>query len=113
MSRRKRTLVEGLTAHVTNRGNNKMATFRAESDYDTFLWFLRFAITKYKLHVHSYALMSNHFHLMMTPETATGLSRGMQCKSNSSRLCANPSGTASSSASLDAIDLSHQVKRQS
>lgn len=78
MSRRTRTLVEGLTVHVTNRGNNKTATFREDRDYEIFLWFLRFAITKYQLRVHSYALMSNHFHLMVTPDTATGLSRGMQ-----------------------------------
>jgi putative transposase len=78
MSRRKRTVVEGLTVHVTNRGNNKMVTFREEQDYETFLWFLRFATVKYKLRVHSYAVMSNHFHLMVTPETPMGLSRGLQ-----------------------------------
>ncbi|HEY3092388.1 MAG TPA: transposase [Vicinamibacterales bacterium] len=78
MSRRKRIFAEGLTVHVTNRGNNKMPVFRAEADYQTFLWSLRFVAMKYRLLVHAYALMSNHFHLMVTPELASGLSRGMQ-----------------------------------
>jgi len=78
MSHRKRTLVEGMTVHVTNRGNNKMMTFREEQDYETFLWFLRFAAVKYKLDVHSYAVMSNHYHVMVTPTSPLGLSRGMQ-----------------------------------
>lgn len=78
MSRRTRVFVEGLTVHVTHRGNNKTPTFRADADYQTFLWSLRFVTVKYRLRVHAYALMSNHFHVMVTPESATGLSRGMQ-----------------------------------
>jgi len=78
MSRRQRLFVEGLTLHITNRGNNKTTTFLSQSDYETFLWFLRFVTMKYRLRIHAYVLMSNHFHLMVTPETATGLSRGMQ-----------------------------------
>jgi putative transposase len=78
MSHRKRIVVDGLTLHVTHRGNNKTTTFRSEPDYETFLRFLQFVTMKYKVLIHAYALMSNHFHLMVTPETATGLSRGMQ-----------------------------------
>ena len=78
MSLRTRVYVEGLTVHVTHRGNNKMPTFRADADYQTFLWCLRFVTTKYRLLVHAYALMSNHIHLTVTPESASGLSRGMQ-----------------------------------
>jgi putative transposase len=78
MSHRQRVFVEGLTVHVTHRGNNKMATFRAESDYELFLWFLAFAARKYRLRVHAYTLMTNHIHMMVTPETAIGLARGMQ-----------------------------------
>jgi len=55
-----------------------MPVFRAEADYQTFLWSLRFVAMKYRLLVHAYALMSNHFHLMVTPRLASGLSRGMQ-----------------------------------
>lgn len=78
MSHRQRLFVDGLTLHVTTRGNNKTATFRSESDYETFLWCLRFVAMKYKVLIHAYVLMSNHFHLMATPATATGLPRAMQ-----------------------------------
>lgn len=78
MPSRKRIFAPGFTFHITQRGNNKCATFRDDGDYETFLWFLRFAIRRYNLHVHAYALMTNHFHLMATPESATCLSRAMQ-----------------------------------
>jgi putative transposase len=78
MARRRRVFLQGLTLHVTQRGNNRCATFRTDADYELFLWFLLFAMRRYKFHVHAYALMSNHFHLMVTPESPTALSRGMQ-----------------------------------
>ena len=78
MARRKRVFIEGLTLHVTQRGNNKCPTFLADSDFETFLWFLHFAMRKYRFDVHSYALMSNHVHIMVTPSSPTALARGMQ-----------------------------------
>jgi putative transposase len=75
---RKRIFAPGLTFHVTQRGNNKCATFRDDCDYETFLWSLRFAIRRYTLQVHAYALMTNHFHLMVTPDSVACLSRAMQ-----------------------------------
>lgn len=78
MPSRRRIFASGLTLHVTQRGNNKCATFRDDCDYETFLWFLRFAIRRYKLRVHAYALMTNHFHLMVTPDSVVSLSRAMQ-----------------------------------
>jgi putative transposase len=78
MAGRKRLFIEGLTLHVTQRGNNRCATFRDDSDYEMFLWFLRFAIRRHCLRVHAYALMTNHFHLMVTPQSAAALSRAMQ-----------------------------------
>jgi putative transposase len=78
MARRKRVFIEGLTLHVTQRGNNKCPTFVCDADFESFLWFLRFAMRRYHFLVHSYALMSNHFHLMVTPSSPTALPRGMQ-----------------------------------
>lgn len=78
MARRKRVFIEGLTLHMTQRGNNKCPTFLADADFETFLWFLRFAMRKYRFDVHSYALMSNHVHIMATPSSPTALARGMQ-----------------------------------
>ena len=78
MPRRKRVVIQGLTLHVTHRGNNRCATFRDDSDFESFLSSLTIVIRRYQFHVHAYALMSNHFHLMVTPGEPSGLSRGMQ-----------------------------------
>ena len=78
MARPRRLVLDGLTLHLTHRGNNRCATFCAESDYELFLWFLRFAQRRYAFQVHAYALMSNHFHLMITPGSRQALARGMQ-----------------------------------
>jgi putative transposase len=67
-----------MALHVTQRGNNRTATFRKPSDYETFLVCLRLAAARYDLQLHAYALMSNHFHLMVTPDTPDKLSRAMQ-----------------------------------
>lgn len=69
---------DGLTVHITHRGNNRTATYLASSDYEAFLWFLRFAAMRYEVSIHAYALMSNHFHVMATPMSSTALSRMMQ-----------------------------------
>lgn len=78
MPSRKRIFIEGFTLHVTQRGNNKCPVFHDDADYEIFLWFLLFAIRRYKLRVHAYALMTNHFHLMVTADSAAALSRAMQ-----------------------------------
>ena len=78
MSRRERLFAKGMALHVTQRGNNRTTTFLKPSDYEIFLFFLRLTTTRYALRLHAYALMSNHFHLMVTPESPEQLSRAMQ-----------------------------------
>jgi len=78
MARRERLFTRGMALHVTQRGNNRSVTFRKSSDYEMFLLFLRLAIARYRLQLHAYALMSNHFHLMVTPESPDQLARAMQ-----------------------------------
>jgi len=78
MARRHRIQVADLTQHVLNRGNNRCDIFRAEKDYAFFLLALRDASIRCKVEIHSYALMTNHFHLVATPRVATGLSDTMQ-----------------------------------
>lgn len=77
MPRRHRIQIADLTQHVINRGNNRCDIFRAEEDYLFFLLVLRDASVRHQLEVHSYALMTNHFHIMATPRVATGLSDAM------------------------------------
>jgi len=78
MFRRHRHFTDGITLHVTQRGNNRVQTFSDTSDFEWFLFSLRHAAHARGLHIHAYALMSNHFHLMVTPESVTSLPRTMQ-----------------------------------
>jgi len=77
MARPPRIHLSDLTHHVINRGNNRCDIFRAERDYAFFLASLRRAVEKHQVDVHSYTLMTNHFHLVATPRIETALSRAM------------------------------------
>ena len=77
MARRPRIHLADLTQHVINRGNNRCDLFRSDKDYAFFLTSLRDAAEKHQVDVHSYTLMTNHFHLVATPRIETGLSRAM------------------------------------
>ena len=56
--------------HVVQRGNNRVACFRQDSDYLVYLAHLRQLAEKYECAVHAYCLMTNHVHLLLTPESA-------------------------------------------
>jgi len=77
MARRYRIQLADLTHHVVNRGTNRCDIFRAEEDYLFFLLALRDASLRHQLDIHSYALMTNHFHIVVTPRVPTGLSDAM------------------------------------
>jgi putative transposase len=77
MARARRIQVADLTQHVLNRGNNRCDIFRAEEDYLFFLLTLRDASVRHQVDVHSYVLMTNHFHIVATPRTAKALSGAM------------------------------------
>lgn len=78
MARLRRILVPGVTQHVIQRGNGRCDIFRSPADYDMFLVMLRDVLTKFSLAVHSYVLMSNHVHLLVTPGDPKALPRVMQ-----------------------------------
>jgi len=77
MARPLRIEYEGAFYHVTSRGNERRRIFLAKSDYNQFKRYLKGAQEKYGYHLHSYVLMSNHYHLIIeTPER--NLSKLMQ-----------------------------------
>jgi REP element-mobilizing transposase RayT len=63
---------------VVQRGNNRTTVFGDTSDYRFFLSLLRHESARCSVAIHAYALMTNHFHLMVTPSDRTGLSTMMQ-----------------------------------
>ena len=68
MARQPRFVVPGIAQHVIQRGNNRSATFCDALDYHLFLEFLRDACQEHECSVHAYVLMTNHVHLLMTPQ---------------------------------------------
>jgi len=61
-----------------NRGNNRRTIFCDEVDCEWFLTILNRAAAQYHVSAHGYVLMTNHFHLLATPETPEALSRMMK-----------------------------------
>ena len=78
MARLPRLTLPGYPHHVIQRGNNRQAIFASTADYQVLLDLLRDNAQKFGVAIHAYVLMSNHFHLLATPQTADGLPMMMQ-----------------------------------
>ena len=78
MPRRPRIFVPGLPVHVIQRGNNRGQVFFGPKDAQKYLDWLREAAAEHGLAVHAYVLMTNHIHLLVSPETAHALPRAMR-----------------------------------
>ncbi|MDR3370013.1 REP-associated tyrosine transposase [Rhodoferax sp.] len=78
MARLPRLTLPGYPHHIIQRGNNRQAIFATPADYQFLLDLLRENANKFEVHVHAYVLMSNHFHILATPQIADGLSKMMQ-----------------------------------
>ena len=78
MARLPRLTLSGYPHHVIQRGNNRQPIFLAANDFSHFLVMMDESAKKFEVDVHAYVLMSNHFHLLATPHTDTGLPLMMQ-----------------------------------
>lgn len=78
MARLPRLTIPGYPHHVIQRGNNRQSIFVTRSDYELLLALLAENAKKFQVIIHAYVLMTNHFHLLATPETADGVPRMMQ-----------------------------------
>jgi REP element-mobilizing transposase RayT len=69
MARPLRIEYPGAFYHVMNRSNTGMALFRSERDRERFLEYVGRAVTRYDIKVHTYCLMSTHYHFLIeTPQ---------------------------------------------
>jgi REP element-mobilizing transposase RayT/predicted DNA-binding protein YlxM (UPF0122 family) len=76
MARPLRLQFENAVYHVTARGNRKERLFLTKRDYDIFIEKLNDTFEKYSFICYAYALMGNHYHLVIkTPNP--NLSEGM------------------------------------
>lgn len=78
MPRRARLRVAGYPLHIIQRGNNRSACFRSESDYLVYLSHLEEQAARFGCAIHAYVLMTNHVHLLLTPEGAEATSLMMK-----------------------------------
>jgi putative transposase len=78
MARLPRLTVPGYPHHIIQRGNNRQAIFVDAADYQLLLALLEEQSKKHGVAIHAYVLMSNHLHLLATPETAEGIPLMMQ-----------------------------------
>ena len=78
MARLPRLTVPGYPHHVIQRGNNRQPIFVNDADRRLLLALWAEYADKFQVAVHAYVLMSNHFHLLVTPSTPTGLPHMMQ-----------------------------------
>jgi REP-associated tyrosine transposase len=63
---------------VIQRGVNRSDIFHAPPDYECFLTIFRAAATKYETDVHTYVLMTNHIHFIVTPRVEGALWKTMK-----------------------------------
>jgi REP element-mobilizing transposase RayT len=78
MARLPRFFVPDTPQHVIQRGNDRQPIFRTTADLAFFKDCLAFAARRHGVSIHAYVLMTNHVHLLATPEVATSLPRAMQ-----------------------------------
>ena len=64
--------------HVIQRGNNRDAIFFGAEDHAQYRDWLAAAAIEYGCAIHTCVLMTNHVHLLVTPQPADSLPRTMQ-----------------------------------
>jgi len=78
MARLPRYFVKGQPQHIIQRGNNRELIFVHNDDYQFYLECLQSAIEKNKLAIHAYVLMTDHVHILASPELKTSISKTLQ-----------------------------------
>ena len=78
MPRAARVVIRGCAHHVTQRGNNRQDVFFVDADREVFLQYLREAAERFALRVEGYCLMTNHIHLVVTPQREDSLAAALK-----------------------------------
>ena len=78
MARLRRYCPPGIPQHVIQRGNNRAVCFASDKDMGVYAHYLHEAASQFGLAIHGWVFMSNHVHLLVTPEEDNSLSRSMQ-----------------------------------
>ena len=78
MARQPRPDLPGISQHLVQRGNDRQPCFYADVDYSRYLQDLHAACVRYGVALHAYVLMTNHVHLLVTPQASGAIARMMQ-----------------------------------
>ena len=78
MPRKPRFFLPGIPAHIVQRGRSREPVFFEDDDYSAYLGWLAEAADRYDCMIHAYVLMTNHVHILATPQSKQGISRMMQ-----------------------------------
>jgi len=78
MPRKPRFYQPDVPAHVVQRGNNRQTVFFFDDDYQAYLAWLKEGCERHGCFIHAYVLMTNHVHLLVTPDSSDAISRMIQ-----------------------------------
>src|SRR5688572_22471118 len=78
MPKSPRLIIPGVPVHVIQRGHDRASTFRAADDFRRYRETLFEASQRVGSRIHAYVFMTNHVHLLITPDDGDGPARIMQ-----------------------------------
>jgi putative transposase len=78
MARLRRICLAGLPRNVIQRGDNRAVCSGAEGDFAGYAHWLEEKAREYDGAVHAWVFMTNHVHLLLTPEDSDSVSKMMQ-----------------------------------
>jgi putative transposase len=78
MARLPRLCPTNIPQHVIQRGNNRQVCFNCNEDMAAYAYWLKEFSTKYCVEIHAWVFMTNHVHLLVTPNKENAVSLMMQ-----------------------------------
>ena len=78
MPRKPRFYLPGVPVHIVQRGHSREPVFFEVDDYLAYLSWLQEAALRYGCAIHAYVLMTNHIHILATPDSKNSISLMMQ-----------------------------------
>jgi hypothetical protein len=71
MPRKPRFVIPGVPVHIVQRGHSREPVFFEDSDYLAYWRWVKEGAARYRVSIHAYVLMTNHIHILATPEETT------------------------------------------
>lgn len=78
MARLPRYTPANIPQHIIQRGNNRQICFASSDDFGVYARWLDEGASKYGVDVHGWVFMTNHVHLLATPQDDDAISKMMQ-----------------------------------